>query len=78
MDKPVKSLDSIREKTYKKVFIKSIKKDIPLPDETPLFELELIKKGKLTKNKRFFKFYNDKCIFFKVHHFFFYLIFFPE
>ena len=67
MDKQVKSIDSLREKTYKKVFIKSVKKDIPVPEESPIFEIELIKKGKITKNKRFFKFYNDKCLFFQVN-----------
>ena len=64
-----KTFDSLREKSYKKVFLKSVKKDTPHPDDPVMFDLELIKKGKLTKNKRYFKFYNDKCIFFQVKFF---------
>ncbi len=64
-----KTFDSLREKSYKKVFLKSVKKDIPQPEDPVLFDLELVKKGKLTKNKRYFKFYNDKCIFFQVNFF---------
>lgn len=66
-EKTHKTLNSLKEKTYKKVFLKSVKKDVLPPEEPALYELELIKKGKLTKNKRLFRFYDDKCIFFQVH-----------
>lgn len=75
-EKAGKTLDSLKEKTYKKVFLKSVKKDTLVPEEAPIIEIELIKKGKITKNKRFFKFYNDKCIFFQVKSLFFFETYF--
>lgn len=66
MEKQFKTLDSLKENSYKNVFLKSVKKDVAIPDEPVVFEFELYKKGKLMKNKRFFKFYKDKCLFFQV------------
>lgn len=42
-------------------------------NEEPLYEFEMFKKNILTKNKKFFRFYSDKCLFFKVHIFIFFL-----
>lgn len=35
-------------------------------NDEPLYEYEMYKKNILTKNKKFFQFYSDKCLFFKV------------
>lgn len=61
------SLDSLKDPHSTLVFQKIPKKaNFVLPQETPFYECELIKKGKLTKNKRYFVFYNNKCLFFQV------------
>jgi len=66
---PLKS-SSIKAQTFStlpnKVFLKAQTQFIHLPEESPLLSLELIKKGKLTKNKRFFTFFNDRIIYYKV------------
>ena len=63
-------IDDYQEKSYKEVFIKfPKKKTCLLPQIAPIYKCELLKKVKIMKNRRFFKFYNDKCIFFKVFFF---------
>lgn len=60
-------LESLKEKKISKVFTKIPKKAlITFPLNPPLFECELIKKGKITKNKRYFKFYSDFILFYAV------------
>ena len=50
-----------------KVIVKIPKKStINLPKTSPLFEYDLFKKETITKNNRYFLFYEDKCIFFQV------------
>lgn len=65
------NLEELRGKTNEKtkVLEKVPKKaKIHLPnDEKPLFEYEMYKKDILTKNKKTFFFYNDKCLFCKVN-----------
>ena len=64
------NLDSLRDHNSTLIFQKIPKKtNFALPVETPLYECELLKKGKLTKNKRFFVFYPNKCLFFQVSFF---------
>ena len=61
------NLESLRDPASSVVFQKIPKKtNFMLPQETPLYECELVKKGKLTKNKRYFIFYPSKCLFFQV------------
>lgn len=61
------SLDSLRDPNPSLVFQKIPKKtNFMLPQEPHLYECELVKKGKLTKNKRYFVFFPNKCLFFQV------------
>lgn len=63
------NLDGLKEPHPSLVFQKIPKKaNFLLPQEPPLYECELMKKGKLTKNKRFFVFYQNKCLFFQVNY----------
>lgn len=61
------SIDSLRDPASNHlVFQKIPKKSIfSPPSDSPLYECELIKKGKITKNKRFFVFYSNRCLFFQ-------------
>ena len=62
------SLDTLKDPNATLVFQKIPKKtSFALPAEPPLYECELVKKGKLTKNKRYFMFYPTKCLFFQVN-----------
>lgn len=62
------SLDTLKDPNPTLVFQKIPKKtSFALPAEQPLYECELVKKGKLTKNKRYFMFYPTKCLFFQVN-----------
>ena len=57
-----------------KVITKVTKKNVvSIPTEPALYEYELFKKDIITKNKRYFLFYEDKCMFFQVHNLFFFL-----
>ena len=53
-----------------KVLTKPPKKTaLIIPKNPPLFEFELFKKDLLTKNKKYFLFFEDKCMFFQVSFF---------
>lgn len=49
-----------------KVFQKLHSKSFINPDESPEISIELIKKGKLTKSMKYYAFFNDRCLFYKV------------
>lgn len=62
------SLNDLQSKAnFNKVLMKVSKKaSFALPAKPSLFEFELFKKDLLTKNRKFFLFYEDKCMFFQV------------
>jgi len=39
---------------------------VNIPQGSPILALDLIKRGKITKNKRFFSFFSDRILYFKV------------
>lgn len=62
---------SIKAQTFStipnRVFIKAKSQCVSIPKEdSPDVTVELMKKGKLMKNKRFFAFYSDRCLYYKV------------
>lgn len=65
--KPNVSLNSFREKKYNKVFLKLPSKSNITISEQPFFEAELSKKGKFTKNKKFFRFFEDCILLYSVN-----------
>jgi len=66
------SIDGLQSKAnFNKVLTKPPKKTVvSLPKNPALFEFEMFKKDTLTKNKKYFLFYEDKCMFFQVRLFF--------
>lgn len=55
-----------KEENPKTIFKKISQHKIPIPTENILLQCELIKKGRITKNKRFFLFFEDYCLYYKV------------
>ena len=50
-----------------KVFQKTKTQLVNPPEGPPILTIELIKKGKITKNKRFFAFFDDRILYYKVN-----------
>lgn len=48
------------------VFLKAKTLFLQLPEVPPLLSIELIKRGKISKSKRFFAFYDDRMLYYKV------------
>lgn len=60
--------DLVRDSAFSHLVFQKIKKNVAYNiSEESLYECELIKKGKLTKNKRYFVFYTNKCLFYQVN-----------
>ena len=61
---------SIKAQTFtnlpNKVFQKTKSQLVHPPEGSPVLAIELIKKGKITKNKRFFAFFEDRILYYKV------------
>lgn len=66
------SIEEMLEKSSPAKVITKVpkKKGVTLPKLSPLYEFEFYKKDFITKNKKYFCFYDEKCIFFKVTHIF--------
>lgn len=69
--RPLKSPVPVKSQTFSniptRIFFKPKTQFVSIPKGSePEISLELIKKGKVTKNKRFFEFYSDRCIYYQV------------
>lgn len=59
--------DLVRDSAFSHLVFQKGKKNVTYNvSEESIYECELIKKGKLTKNKRYFVFYTNKCLFYQV------------
>ena len=67
MEEIEKYVDLSQKLTSKKLWVKfSQKLKVKLPKKEPIHKFEMIKKGKISRNRRYFYLYDDKLICFKV------------